>query len=111
MIQIKLHRDSNTFHLDFSGHSGFAQKGSDPICAAVSATVFNFLIYVDMISKAEFFKKEVVPEKPRCYANFRINKGFEKFNAIYEYFVFSINLLKKNYPDFITLDIINKNHD
>ncbi|MCK5682476.1 ribosomal-processing cysteine protease Prp [bacterium] len=109
MINVKLSKDFDTFHIDFSGHAGYSKKGTDMVCAAVSATVFNFLIYVDHIKDIKFLKKEIIPEKPRCYAIFKITKEIEQFNIIYDYFVFSMNLLKKNNPDHITLNIIDKN--
>ena len=47
MIRAKYVRDGEYHSLTISGHAGYDEMGRDIVCAAVSATVYNLLGYLE----------------------------------------------------------------
>lgn len=77
MINITLFTDRSGKHIgmEASGHAGYARKGSDIICAAVSALTINFVNSLEKLTGQSFeseadeegrirviFKEETEPE-------------------------------------------------
>lgn len=70
MIKAKFYKDSqgNLSGFDISGHAGYAEEGSDIICAAVSAIAYTAVGY--------FVEKEICGTRP----NYSENDGHMKLS-------------------------------
>lgn len=56
MIKAVFYRDSDNLYTGFhiSGHAGYAKKGSDIVCSAVSALTVNTVNSIDRLTDAKF---------------------------------------------------------
>lgn len=105
MVEISLSRKGNLFSVSFDGHSGCSSRGNDPVCAAVSAIVFNFLVYMESRCSAEISSKKIDPGRAGCSAEFRILEKQDEFLVLFRYFVFSLNQIASRYPEFVSIDL------
>ena len=70
MIQVTIQTSSGEYKgFSFYGHSGFAEEGSDIICAAVSALVINTVNSLERFTSDQF-DKEIDEDKPLISVRF-----------------------------------------
>nr|WP_300095387.1 ribosomal-processing cysteine protease Prp [Sedimentibacter sp.] len=85
------------------GHSGYAEEGSDIVCASVSILSYTALNAMNLVAgvSPEFISYEVDDETGfMSMRTFEIN---EKTDVIYRNFMVGIELLLEDYSDYITL--------
>ena len=60
MIRARYRREGGIHVLTLSGHAGYAERGADIVCAAVSATAYNLLGWLENHSEElEFIQSHV----------------------------------------------------
>ncbi len=81
MIQISLYRDGSGRICGFrcAGHAGYAENGSDIVCAAVSALAMTTVNSVEQLTSDRFSYKESEAEGQM---EFRIVSGFSEVSEI-----------------------------
>ena len=65
MTEVKFYSDGGGLRgIEGRGHSGFAERGSDVVCAAVSSLLQALLLGLSDVAKVEGLECEVDPEEP-----------------------------------------------
>lgn len=71
MIKAALEKEGDSFRLDVSGHAGYAPRGEDLICAAVSALLLGLAGYIRRLERQGLVlsatKTEIRPGRARIY--------------------------------------------
>ena len=52
-ISFDLDKENNYFGFEATGHSGYAEEGSDIVCAGISALLFTFVNSIDELTDAD----------------------------------------------------------
>ena len=100
MIEVRLHKKEGKISaFEFSGHSGFAEAGSDIVCAAVSSAAYltanTLLETVGVKADAEVddgYMKFVVDETCKSRASDFLNG-----------FALHLNQLREQYPAYVSI--------
>ena len=102
MIQAKYTKEDNTHNLTVYGHAGYAEKGTDIVCAGVSAIVQALIgwiennpVYDESIS-IDDRNGEVLIE---C-------TGGEDVSAVFYLTAIGLEQIANTYPDNVQIDII-----
>lgn len=65
MTEVTLYWEGGTLRgIEGRGHSGFASKGDDVVCAAVSSLLHALLLGLSDVARVEGLECEVEPETP-----------------------------------------------
>ncbi len=91
---------------DVSGHSGYAESGSDIICAAVSSAV-SFAETLINDSFGGNAKVEVEPETARVAL--RLDEPCELCHSVLEAFERHMREMASGYPDYIKIMEVQSN--
>jgi len=102
MIFIKIYKDSSHFSkAEIIGHSGI--KGESIPCAALSylvQSIGSFLLLKNLIIYKDKKNKYII--------NLKLLKDHS--NDIYEYLIFSFQLIARDYPDSIKIEYLEENN-
>ena len=105
MITITFYRDKDRNYKRFSceGHAGYAESGSDIICAAVSVLVINTVNCLEQFTTCEFKKKRLDEKRGIIDITFQNNLDHDA-NLLIQSLVFGLqNILNDNTADYISL--------
>lgn len=103
MIQVKIYKNSSSFKkIEISGHSN-KKKGESLPCAALS--------YLIQSISGFLFAKDIIIYKDDGYNYFiDLIKLKENSKDLYEFLIFSIQLIARDYPDDIKLEFLEENN-
>ncbi len=103
MTEISFYKDSEDQFTGFkcTGHSGYADEGSDIVCAAVSMLTFNF---VNSVEKLLGVKTYVEQREEDAY----LNVSIEDYNRsdvqlLFRSLLLGIEEIEKNYKKYLRL--------
>ena len=83
-----------------SGHSGYADEGSDIVCAGISALTINFINSVEKFTEDRF-----TVDEGDGLLNFRFQDApTDKSRLLIKSLILGLESLKEENRDFITLD-------
>ena len=106
MIQVLVKKQNGTingFHIE--GHSGYADRGNDIICAAVSALAINCMNSIEEFTQDEF---SVGSDEERGMIDFFIpGKVSEQSELLLKSMIFGIQKISESYGDHY-VSIINR---
>ena len=94
MIKINISKDEITI----KGHSGYAQNGSDIVCASISSiaiTTVNALLSID--------EDCITYEEKDGYLNIKINKHNEVIDKLIDNMINLLKELEKQYKKYIEI--------
>ena len=94
MIKININKDEITI----KGHSGYAEEGSDIVCASVSSiciTTVNALLSIDQ-DCIEYIEKD-------GYLNIKINKHNETIDKLIDNMINLLKELENDYKKYIEI--------
>lgn len=106
MINIEILNDDEEFHCKITGHAGYAERGKDIVCAAVS--ILSFTLY-EFVLKHEEMVKELHAETGD--GKFKISflyKDKNFFQSVLEAFVLGITRVSENYKDYVKVSFLTK---
>ena len=95
---IKINININKDEITIKGHSGYAEEGSDIVCASVSSiciTTVNALLSIDE-DCIEYIEKD-------GYLNIKIKKHNEMINKLIDNMINLLKELEKNYKKYIEI--------
>ncbi|MEL7649716.1 MAG: ribosomal-processing cysteine protease Prp [Sedimentibacter sp.] len=104
MIEITIYKTKDEIRgFIIEGHSGYAEEGSDIVCASVSILSYTALNAMNLVAgiEPEFITYET--DEETGFMNMRTLKNNEKTDVIYRSFMVGIELLLEDYSDYITL--------
>jgi Protein of unknown function (DUF464). len=107
MITVTIHRNQKGFIQSFTikGHANFARRGSDIVCAGVSAVTFGTINAVEALTG-------IVPDVDQGseggYLHCRIPEGLpaeteEKVRLLLEGMLVSLKTIERDYHEYITI--------
>ncbi len=107
MVHVKYGLYENDFQLSVCGHAGYDKKGSDIVCAGVSALVRALQVCLErdlFLSDAAFIEKAV----DDGFAGFRVadTEDCELARRIYHFFFMCVSGLREiaeQYPDYVEI--------
>ena len=103
MINIKLYWDKNFLTgIESSGHSGYAENGSDIICAAVSSLVQALLLGLSEVAKVEGLEYEVDAKVP-VIKIFWPSKAAEELNILTRSVALSLKEIAKEQRRYVKI--------
>ncbi len=105
MTTITFYRDSDdlTFGIEASGHAGFARKGKDIVCAAISS-----LMFTTMNSMESILNKVVISEGTDISGNLEFTvKDYRDRDVqlLFESLSLGLNDIQEQYPKNLKLTI------
>ncbi|MDD4815886.1 MAG: ribosomal-processing cysteine protease Prp [Clostridia bacterium] len=106
MIKIKFFEKSNTIlGLECSGHSGYAEFGSDIICSAVSSIVGSCLVGLKKVLNLAVLHEQ---DNKNAYFKLMLKSDFQNQNAqvLLKTTKFSLQEVAKDYQKYIAIEII-----
>ena len=107
MITVKLlKRNVKTVGFDVSGHSGYADSGSDIICAAVSSAVG---LVETVINDSMKLKAEVTVDPDSARVALRLSGESDKGLEVLSGFECHIKALSEEYPMYIKVLEVQSN--
>ena len=90
---------------EISGHSGFAEVGSDIVCAAVSSAAY---MCVNTLSEILELKPEITENDGLMKVRLS-REDSEKADVVLRGFILHLEQLSQQYPDFIMIERGAKN--
>lgn len=93
------HFEKNAFSI--SGHSGYAESGSDIVCAAVSSMT---MLVANTITDVFKDKADIKVDEAQNEVSLRLINGSEKSMELIEGFKREIIQLVLDYPEFIKIN-------
>ena len=95
MTNITFYKTNNSFvGFRVLGHSGYAEEGSDIVCAGISVLTINFINSVDSFTNDKFILNEF---------KFK-SKSSEQSQLLFKSLALGLNDLYEENRDFISLD-------
>lgn len=103
MICVSLHYDNDTlWHVKVEGHSGYAEHGSDIICAAVSILVINTVNAIETFTDEKICMKKL--DSSKGVFDFEIPKAKQgnpckEANLLLEAMILGLYTIKETYGE------------
>jgi len=102
MMHVTARRDANgIFSLSAEGHTGYAERGSDIVCASVSVLMQALQVGLQDVLNIDNLEVESEPLMPRMA--FSWNSQNEEGQIIAETVFQSLAAVANSYPDFVTV--------
>ncbi len=104
MIRATFYKDGeNYFGFDIKGHSGYAESGSDIVCASISSMAMLFVNMANDVFRVpfDFSSKEDTAEM-----SFSIKTESEAMSKALDTFMKCVSFVADEYPEFV--DVKNK---
>jgi len=104
MITITIYRTKDIINgFIVEGHSGFAEEGSDIVCASGSILSYTALNSINLVAGVDpkFISYDVDEETGLMSLRTLVNN--DKTDVVYRNFMVGIELLLEDYSDYITL--------
>lgn len=105
MITITIYQDcdKNFKRLSCKGHAGYAESGSDIICAAVSVLVINTINSLEKFTSCEFEKEKYNEKKGIIDVSFKYPLD-DSANLLMKSLILGLqNILDDNTADYVSL--------
>lgn len=99
MIQVSIYKNAENLITGFSisGHADYAEKGSDVVCAAVSALVINTINSIDILT-SDFFKLD--QNEKKGFIEFHMNLPMtEDTNLLLNSLALGLQGIEEEYTD------------
>lgn len=101
MIKIKIYQKSNKIYgLECSGHSGYAEIGSDIVCSAVSSLVCACHLGFLEVANAKFEHKQ---NDKNAYFKLILKQDNQIAEAILKTTVLSLEQIAKDYKKYVAI--------
>ena len=102
MTNITFYKTNNSFvGFRVLGHSGYAEEGSDIVCAGISVLTINFINSVDSFTNDKFILNEN-PDK--ALIEFKFKSKSSEQSQLFKSLALGLNDLYEENRDFISLD-------
>lgn len=102
MIIAKYDRDGETHTLSVNGHAGYADKGSDIVCAGVSAIVYALIGWLENNSEDTTFVSVDDSNGEAVIAC----EGDDKVSVAFYMAAIGIENIANTYPAHVSIDIV-----
>lgn len=102
MITAKYDRDGETHTLSVNGHAGYADKGSDIVCAGVSAIVYALIGWLENNSEDTTFVSVDDSNGEAVIAC----EGDDKVSVAFYMAAIGIENIANTYPAHVSIDIV-----
>lgn len=97
MIRAHYCKDCDSHSLTITGHAGYAEEGRDIVCAAVSATVYNLLGYLEYHGdEVDCITSSVARGGVTIYC-----EGGEDISTVFELTAIGLDQISQKYPDHV----------
>ena len=94
MIQIKIKQSWNDAEILIEGHAGYAEKGKDIVCAAIS------VLYQNLVNSIDELSDSVIHDfSADGYARVYIGGLYEYSRALVDSFKLGCKTMEMTYPD------------
>ena len=95
--------DNRYFHIDVSGHSGYAEAGEDIVCAGISVLVTTFENSLDQLTDDKY---SVSATEDGDAVIDIIIEGIpsDESQLLFKSLIIGLELIKEEYDDYISLD-------
>ena len=105
MIKITIYQDSESRFTGFDceDHAGYAEEGSDIVCAAVSALTINCMNSIEVLTGAEFTQDF---DEANAVIQFRLTTYEQDAQLLFHSMILGLEEIESNYSEYI--DIIFK---
>lgn len=105
MTNIVFEIGTDEIKIDMSGHAGFAEKGNDIVCSAISTIEYIITSYASMNPDKGYLKRH---DAGAGYSIIRIIPASDEIYAVIEAAVLGLMGLEESYPEYINLKKIWK---
>ena len=105
MVSVVIKRDQSGDGVGFScnGHAGYAEKGSDVICAAISTLTWTAVLALEKLTKIRLkIQKNAAKGRLECCWN-SIPAEMEKVNLIIQVMVIGLQDIAAQYPEYLNV--------
>jgi len=112
MINVKFYKKNETIvGFDCFGHSGYAEIGSDIVCAAVSSLVQNAEICLSEVIQVRTSVKRNDKNADFClrFAKSESQENIEKSQPILKSLMISLGRIEKEYKKYLNVEVENEN--
>lgn len=104
MTKIKiLKNDGNFVGFVVKGHSGYAESGSDLVCASISILVYTTLNSLNKVAGIDENDMDVNIDEEKGFTSLKLKKVDNSTDIIFNVFIVGITMLVENYADYVTL--------
>ncbi|MCS7234300.1 MAG: ribosomal-processing cysteine protease Prp [Synergistetes bacterium] len=104
MLRITLFYDKDMINILANGHTGYAEEGKDIVCAAISALLQTFILWLE-----DEYGKSLYLEKRKGVLNFKFPAD-EKSKFVLSIFLKGLKEISKNYPKYVKLEEVSQNN-
>ncbi len=103
MIEITLfYRGKNLIGIESKGHSGYAERGSDVVCSAVSALMQSLILGLSVNAQVNGLECEVDKKIPRMYLAWPEEQS-EKISLLTQTTSESLKIIAEENPDYVKI--------
>lgn len=104
MTKVKILKNEGTsVGFVVKGHSGYAESGSDLVCASISILVYTVINSLNQISGMTLEDMDVIIDEEKGYTSLKLKKVDDSTDIILSVFIVGITMLAKDYADYVTL--------
>lgn len=104
MTNVLVINDLDSWKINVNGHAGYAPKGTDIVCAAIST--ITAMIAQELVYDAEDVKiTKYVMDEENADVSFEFNTLTDAVNNKISMAVMGFELIASNYPDFVRLTL------
>ena len=104
MINITIHKTNDVFvGFVVEGHSGYAEQGSDIVCASVSILSYTALNSMNAVAGITLENIVYDVDEETGFLEIKTIENNEKTDVIYRNFLIGIELLLEDFSNYITL--------
>lgn len=96
------HDEAGIFSLSAEGHTGFADSGSDIVCASISSLVQALWLGLEEVAKPEKFEAVADPNVPAISLTW--DSKAEPAQILARTILLSIKAIADDYPDYVRVD-------
>ena len=105
MIEVEIYRSGDSYEgFEVTGHAGYAEEGSDIVCAAVSILSYTVLNSMEVVAGMNSDDFEWSVDEETGFMKILLQKTCLESNILLKTFVTGIKLLLENYSQYISLD-------
>ena len=104
MTKVTFYKDKNDKIKSFKvrGHAGYAEYGSDIVCAAISALVINTINSIDSFTKVS---THIEMDEDTGFISLEVNEYDEKANLLLLSLLLGLQNIEKDYRNYLKIII------
>ena len=102
MVRVEYRKEGDLHRLTLDGHAGYAEHGADIVCAAVSATIYNLLGWLENHGE----EQEYVQADAKSGDVDIVCEGGVEAAAVFEMTAIGLAQIAEKYADHVAVHIV-----